>query len=39
MEGTAPTLAWAMLLVILGITVLLFWSARYWVHYQYEDRS
>jgi multiple sugar transport system permease protein len=37
--GYGAALAWAMLLVVLGLTVLLFWSARYWVHYQYEDRS
>jgi ABC-type sugar transport system permease subunit len=37
--GYGAAMAWAMMLVILGVTALLFWSARYWVHYQYEDAS
>jgi multiple sugar transport system permease protein len=37
--GYGAALAWAMLLVVLLVTGLLFWSARYWVHYQYEVKS
>jgi ABC-type sugar transport system permease subunit len=37
--GFGAAMAWAMLLVILGVTALLFWSAKYWVHYQYESKS
>jgi multiple sugar transport system permease protein len=37
--GYGSALAWAMLLVVLGATALLFWSARYWVHYEYEAKS
>ena len=33
------TLAWFLFLVILLITVLLFWSAKYWVYYAGEARS
>lgn len=33
------TLAWFLFLVILIITVLLFWSAKYWVYYAGEARS
>jgi multiple sugar transport system permease protein len=32
------TLAWAMFIVIMSVTAFIFWSARYWVHYQYERR-
>ena len=34
--GYAATLAWALFVVALVITGLLFWSAKYWVHYEYE---
>jgi multiple sugar transport system permease protein len=37
--GFGAAMAWAMLLVVLGVTALLFWSAKYWVHYEYEARS
>jgi multiple sugar transport system permease protein len=37
--GYGSALAWAMFAVIMGGTLLLFWSARYWVHYQFEERS
>jgi multiple sugar transport system permease protein len=36
--GYGAALAWGMFLLIFGATVLLFWSARYWVHYRYEER-
>ncbi len=32
----AATLAWALFVVALVITGVLFWSAKYWVHYEYE---
>lgn len=32
------TLAWVLFLVILIVTVFLFWSARYWVYYASENR-
>ena len=31
--AAGATLAWFLFLIILGITLLLFWSARYWVYY------
>jgi ABC-type sugar transport system permease subunit len=34
--GYAATLAWALFIVAVAITGLLFWSAKYWVHYEYE---
>ena len=37
--GYGAALAWAMFVVIMSAAVLVFWSARYWVHYQYERRS
>ena len=33
---SSETLAWALFLVALAITGLLFWSAKYWVHYEFE---
>lgn len=36
--GYGATLAWAMFIVVFAITAALFWSARYWVHYEYEER-
>ena len=36
--GYGSTLAWAMFIVIMTLTALVFWSARYWVHYQYERK-
>jgi multiple sugar transport system permease protein len=35
--GYAAALAWALFLAIFLVTVLLFWSARFWVYY--EDTS
>ena len=32
------TLAWLLFVVILGITLLLFWSARFWVYYAGETK-
>lgn len=34
--GYAATLAWALFIVAVAVTGLLFWSAKYWVHYEYE---
>jgi multiple sugar transport system permease protein len=34
--GYAATLAWALFIVALVITGFLFWSAKYWVHYEFE---
>jgi ABC-type sugar transport system permease subunit len=36
--GYGAALAWAMFIVIFSLTALLFWSARFWVHYEYEER-
>ena len=36
--GYGAALAWAMFAVVFSITAMLFWSARYWVHYEYEER-
>ncbi len=33
------TLAWGLFIVILLVTVVLFWSAKYWVYYAGESRS
>lgn len=35
--GYASTIAWALFIVALAITGVLFWSARYWVHYEYSE--
>lgn len=32
------TLAWLLFVIILGLTLLLFWSARYWVYYAGETK-
>jgi multiple sugar transport system permease protein len=34
--GYAATIAWALFVVAVAITGLLFWSAKYWVHYEFE---
>lgn len=34
--GYAATLAWALFIVAVAITAFIFWSAKYWVHYEYE---
>ena len=36
--GYGSALAWAMFIVIMTLTAIVFWSARYWVHYQYERK-
>lgn len=36
--GYGTALAWAMFIVVAALTALLFWSARYWVHYEFEER-
>lgn len=36
--GYGAALAWAMFIVVFALTALLFWSAKYWVHYEYEER-
>jgi ABC-type sugar transport system permease subunit len=35
--GYAATIAWALFLVAIIVTGALFWSARYWVHYEFEE--
>ena len=35
--GYAATLAWALFVVAIAITGALFWSARYWVHYEFAE--
>ncbi|MBN2388972.1 MAG: sugar ABC transporter permease [Anaerolineales bacterium] len=37
--GYASALAWVMFLVVMTITVLIFRSARYWVHFPEEDEN
>jgi multiple sugar transport system permease protein len=32
--GYAGAMAWIMLLIVLSLTGLAFWSSRRWVHYQ-----
>lgn len=34
--GYAATLAWGLFIVAVTVTGLLFWSAKYWVHYEFE---
>jgi multiple sugar transport system permease protein len=34
--GYGSALAWLMFVVIMALTGLLFWSQRFWVHYEYE---
>jgi ABC-type sugar transport system permease subunit len=34
--GYAATIAWALFVAAVVVTGLLFWSAKYWVHYEYE---
>ncbi len=36
--GYGAALAWAMFIVVFALTVVLFWSAKYWVHYEFEER-
>lgn len=35
--GYAATLAWALFVAALAITGLVFWSAKYWVHYEFSE--
>ena len=37
--GYAATLSWMLLLGMMVITAVLFFTARYWVHYEEEERS
>ncbi len=37
--GYAATLAWLLFLITLGVTGLVFWSARFWVYYAGDQRS
>ncbi|MDY7102414.1 MAG: sugar ABC transporter permease [Actinomycetota bacterium] len=37
--GYGATLAWAMFAAVSVFTGFLFWSAKYWVHTQYQERS
>ena len=34
--GYAATIAWALFVAAVVVTGVLFWSAKYWVHYEYE---
>jgi multiple sugar transport system permease protein len=36
--GYGAALAWMMFAVIFAIAAVLFWSAKFWVHYEYEER-
>lgn len=36
--GYGAALAWAMFIVIFAVTALLFRTAKYWVHYEYEEQ-
>ena len=36
--GYGTALAWAMFIAVAGLTLVLFWSAKYWVHYEFEER-
>lgn len=36
--GYGSALAWSMFVVVFAITAALFWTAKYWVHYEYEER-
>jgi multiple sugar transport system permease protein len=36
--GYGAALAWAMFIVIFALTALLLWSAKFWVHYEYEEK-
>ena len=35
--GYAATLAWGLFIVAVLVTGILFWSAKYWVHYEYSE--
>lgn len=35
--GYGATLAWMLFLIIMTITLIMFGTARYWVHYEFED--
>ncbi|HEX9644269.1 MAG TPA: sugar ABC transporter permease [Acidimicrobiia bacterium] len=35
--GYASTLAWLLFIVALAVTAALFWSAKYWVHYEFTE--
>jgi multiple sugar transport system permease protein len=37
--GYGTALAWAMFIVIAALTYVLFWSAKFWVHYEYQERK
>ena len=37
--GYGSALAWAMFAVIMGLTGLLFYSQKFWVHYEFEEKS
>ena len=36
--GYGATLAWLLFLIVMLITLALFWSAKYWVYYEFEGR-
>lgn len=37
--GYASALAWILTLLIVGVTILLFWSARFWVYYEVDAKD
>ncbi|MEO6714731.1 MAG: sugar ABC transporter permease, partial [Mycobacteriales bacterium] len=37
--GYGAALAWLMFIVIISITGLLFWSQRFWVHYEFQENK
>jgi multiple sugar transport system permease protein len=37
--GYGSTLAWLMFAVIMALTAVLFWSQRFWVHYEYSEQK
>lgn len=37
--GKGTAMAWAMFIVVFTITLFLFWSAKFWVHYEFEERK
>jgi ABC-type sugar transport system permease subunit len=36
--GYGSALAWMMFIVVFALTGLLFWSSKWWVHYEFEER-
>lgn len=36
--GYGATMAWMLFVIIMAVTAVVFWTAKYWVHYEYEER-